>query len=63
MKKSILNLGRTLNKVEQKTINGGMHFTTCNYSEGGGGECGPTAECQSIWNGQNLGVCVSINPE
>ncbi len=30
MKKSILNLGKTLNKVEQKTINGGMiSLLTC----------------------------------
>ncbi|MCT4699673.1 hypothetical protein [Tenacibaculum haliotis] len=29
MKKSILNLGKALNKVEQKTINGGGIITKC----------------------------------
>ncbi|GAA4110981.1 hypothetical protein GCM10022393_08370 [Aquimarina addita] len=28
MKKSILNLGKALNKAEQKSINGGFNFTS-----------------------------------
>lgn len=31
MKKSILNLGSALNKVEQKEINGGMGATLCTH--------------------------------
>jgi hypothetical protein len=34
MKKSILKLGRVLNKVEQKTINGGGRIVACNSDFG-----------------------------
>ncbi|WP_028887795.1 hypothetical protein [Tenacibaculum ovolyticum] len=29
MKKSILNLGKALNKAEQKEVNGGIRFRSC----------------------------------
>ena len=31
MKKQILNLGKTLNKVEQKIVNGGYPLPDCEY--------------------------------
>ncbi|PKH50664.1 hypothetical protein CXF68_08130 [Tenacibaculum sp. Bg11-29] len=36
MKKSILNLGKALNKAEQKEINGGIGFGSCT---GSGSRC------------------------
>ncbi|WP_272150220.1 hypothetical protein [Tenacibaculum aiptasiae] len=35
MKKSILNIGKALNKVEQKTINGGSHIVMCTADASG----------------------------
>ena len=35
MKKSILNLGKALNKAEQKQINGGRRIVECNSDFGG----------------------------
>ncbi|WP_442267175.1 hypothetical protein ACSIGC_05645 [Tenacibaculum sp. ZS6-P6] len=60
MKKSILNLGKALNKVEQKTINGG--FGPIRYCKNIGGYCDPMHICES--RGAGLpGVCVSIELE
>lgn len=42
MKKSILNLGKTINKSEQKTINGGFGSRICSgdFINHSTGECG-----------------------
>ncbi len=52
MKKSILNLGKTLNKVDQKKINGGRHddgaYPNCGTNhcdEQQGFVCGPHGRC------------------
>jgi hypothetical protein len=50
MKKSILNLGKALNKAEQKQISGGVPSLSC-YRKRVGDSCGS--------NGQ--GVCVDSN--
>ncbi|MCK8523823.1 hypothetical protein M0D21_19735 [Aquimarina sp. D1M17] len=42
MKKSLLNLGRALNRNEQKTIKGGVTFTDSEDICAGGGD---------VWNG------------
>ena len=44
MKKSILNLGKALNKAEQKSINGGWD------------PCRTTAECQEM-SGDPYAIC------
>ncbi|MDY0780819.1 hypothetical protein [Tenacibaculum sp. IB213877] len=53
MKKSILNLGKTLNKDEQKLINGGVPPKRCDLPDHtpcpGGGWC---------WKG----ICGPVNP-
>ncbi len=53
MKKSILNLGKALNRSEQQTINGG---NSCYYKS----DCGPDQACTSYYSGGNLfvGECV-----
>ncbi|WP_417784627.1 hypothetical protein [Tenacibaculum sp.] len=45
MKKSILNLGRTLNKIEQKLINGGGAVGFCD----GEGNCPSGQYCEGIY--------------
>jgi hypothetical protein len=50
MKKSILNIGKTLNKEEQRLVNGGNPSLSC-YRKQEGDSCG--------FNGQ--GVCVNSN--
>jgi hypothetical protein len=52
MKKSILNIGRTLNKADQKSINGGWDiFPECQYrgQPCNGGRC--------EWNGEGELYC------
>ncbi|WP_299674810.1 hypothetical protein [uncultured Tenacibaculum sp.] len=58
MKKSILNLGKALNKVEQKTINGG--FGPIRYCRNIGSLCDPMHICEFRGPGL-LGVCVSVD--
>ena len=55
MKKSILNIGKALDKTEQQSIHGGTLTTwgcgssTC--GPGGGGTCGQNEECAQIFCG------------
>ena len=51
MKKSILNIGKALNKAEQKEINGGYQ-RECSTSNGPDEECPPTYHCDNRY------VCV-----
>ncbi|CAM1351442.1 MULTISPECIES: hypothetical protein [Tenacibaculum] len=59
MKKQILNLGKTLNKVEQKEINGSK--AAVGGCIGSGGLChrtGPGPKCCSgKCNGRQWGIC------
>lgn len=48
MKKSILNLGKALNKVEQKTINGGKKQCDNIHRCGSGFCCNTAGWCQVI---------------
>ncbi len=55
MKKSILNLGKTLNKVDQKKINGGRHddgaYPNCgtkHCNEQKGFICNPQGNCDFL---------------
>jgi hypothetical protein len=52
MKKSILNLGKALNKVEQKSINGGK--AQCDRDHA----CGPTETC--VYYNSTYGICYRI---
>jgi hypothetical protein len=45
MKKSILNLGKALNKAEQKLINGGYKAGMCKDTCQSNADCGPMREC------------------
>ncbi|WP_272150213.1 hypothetical protein [Tenacibaculum aiptasiae] len=45
MKKSILNLGKALNKAEQRTINGGRKFCE-SHEDCGTGCCNTSRFCQ-----------------
>ncbi|WP_299887372.1 hypothetical protein [uncultured Lacinutrix sp.] len=55
MKKSILNIGKALNKAELKTINGG-EITFCNNP---GGHCDLHHICEP-WMGRT-GICISVD--
>jgi hypothetical protein len=48
MKKSILNIGKALNKIEQKSINGG----------GFGGSCNTNEDCPVNGHICNCGDCI-----
>lgn len=57
MKKLVLNLGKALNKKEQKSIDGGSFIRTCTNF---GGYCDINHICER--NGA-IGICVSIELE
>ena len=48
MKKSILNLGKTLNKAAQKSINGGKIQCDLRYRCGSGQCCNTRGWCQTF---------------
>lgn len=48
MKKQILNLGKALNKAEQRTINGGVEQCDSQYRCGVGKCCNTAGWCQSF---------------
>jgi len=68
MKKQILNLGKALNKAEQKSINGGGGAGNCSYEgescgqnyfccedyEGGGFKCLHTTQSCTVKPGEDL---------
>lgn len=51
MKKQILNLGKTLNKLQQKNINGGKAIACYSHSD-----CPRHMGCCS--NGEYMGLCM-----
>ncbi len=53
MKKSILNLGKTIDKNQQKSINGGISFGNYYCNEGG-------RALVACINGELLGYCRNI---
>lgn len=58
MKKTILNLGRTLNKTDQKTISGGLrHYL--------GNECNTNSDCPPDNDDEIIkccsGTCIYLN--
>ena len=62
MKKTILNLGKTLNKVEQKAVNGGLIILRIIGSRACEEEDGQSlSECQAICGDQ--GECMPCGHE
>ncbi|TDQ23967.1 hypothetical protein [Tenacibaculum caenipelagi] len=55
MKKSILTLGKVLNKIEQKTINGGGHPACYSHSD-----CPGTMGCCNGGYGE-MGICLTFD--
>ena len=58
MKKSILNIGKVLNKQEQKEVAGGFGGVFFRYCRAvTSSECNRSPQCQ--WS---AGVCINTNP-
>ncbi|MBL4605571.1 MAG: hypothetical protein JKY02_07920 [Flavobacteriaceae bacterium] len=76
MKKSILTIGKVLDKAEQKEVHGGLSLKMCSDNSGdqcnpnlNGSDCGPTVygslTCPSAYDclcpiGQSVGTCYAI---
>ncbi len=58
MKKQILNIGKALNKVEQKQINGGLRYCVVGSTHC---TCPPGEFCKST-NSSGSGYCIVLNP-
>jgi len=52
MKNSILNLGKALNKAEQKEINGGLQYNTII-------KCVTSGNCNAALYGESVVACVN----
>ncbi len=66
MKKSILSIGKALDKLEQKQINGGNNCWPSNYpgcNAGPNYPCSVQSDCPSLNYVCESGECIYLRPE